>query len=142
MGASTDKKLVKPFTTTPTTQTIQQRPKRKRKEHTIQIRPGNGKRIRRKENGNNPPVPEHADELERLAPLPEAPLGLGKALRGADETGETDEAVGCCAGDTGCGDERCECHIGGEERAGDQGCYGPDDDHGVAGLAVVDFRDP
>jgi hypothetical protein len=113
-----------------------------RETHTIQILAGNRPLIRREKDSNNPPVPENTNELKRLAPATETPLRLGEALRGADQPAETDQTVGCCAGDSGCRDKRSEGHAGGEDRASDQGGDAPDDDDGVSGLTAVYAGDP
>jgi hypothetical protein len=109
---------------------------------TVQVlasyRPGIG----REQNSHNPSIPKHTDELERLAPPTKTPRRLGKALRSAQQSAETDEAIGSRTRNTGCGDERSESHVRWENGAGNECGNTPDDDHGVPGLTVVHFGDP
>lgn len=115
---------------------------RERERHTVKIPPRNGKRIRREQHRNHPPIPKHADELERLTPPPKTPLRLWKARGGAEQARDTNQAVGRRAGDAGGGDERGEGDVGREDGAGDDGRDEPDDDDGVARLAGVHARHP
>lgn len=71
----------------------------------VEILPGDRKLIGREQHSNHPPIPEHANNLERLAEAPQTPLRLGEALGRAQEARETDQAVRCGAGHARGGNE-------------------------------------
>jgi len=110
---------------------------------TVQRLPTNRKLIRREQHRDHPRVPEDPDELERLAPPPQTPPRLREPFRREHQPAQADEAVRRRRGHARRGDERREGHHGGEDGAGHQGRDGPDDDDGIARLAVLgDARDP
>lgn len=109
---------------------------------TVQALPSDGPHVRREQHRDNPTVPEHTDELERLAPTTETPLRGRESLGSAEQPAQTDQTVGSSAGNTGRRDERGERDAGGENGAGDDGSDNPHDDDGVARLAVVHLGYP
>lgn len=113
-----------------------------RKRLTVQVRASNGPLVRREQNGDNPSVPEHTNELEGLAPAAQTPRRLGEAIGRTEKSTETDQAIGGGTGNT-CGrDERSESHVRGEDGAGDESSDTPDDNDGVTGLAIVHLGHP
>lgn len=112
------------------------------KKRTVQVLASDRPRVGRKQDSDDPAIPEHTNELERLAPPTETPLRLGESGRGAEQTTKANQTVGCSAGDTGGRDEGGECHIGGKDGASDQRGDTPDNDDGVTGLTVVDLGNP
>lgn len=114
----------------------------KSEQLTVQVRPGDRKRIRGKEHSHDPAIPKHPDELERLAQPAETPRRLGEPLGRAEQPPKADQSVRRGAGHARGRDQRREGDVGWEQGAGDDAGDGPDDDDGVAGLAVVDAGDP
>lgn len=68
---------------------------------TVQIRSTDGEFVRRKQDRNNPSVPEYPNELKWLAQSSQVPPWFGEPLRRTKKTAEADQSVGCRAGDSG-----------------------------------------
>lgn len=109
---------------------------------TVQVLASNRPDVRGEQNSDHPTVPEHTDELKRLAPPTQTPLRRRESVRGTEQATQTDQSVGCGTGDTGGRNEGGEGHVGRQDGAGDQGGDTPDNDDGVTRLAVVDAGDP
>lgn len=103
---------------------------------TVQIFRCNGELPRREKHGNDPTIPEDADDMERATQPPQTPLRLVEILRREEDTAQRDQAVRSRRGNAGGGDQRREGDAGREDRAGDEGRDAPDYQDGVLGLAV------
>ena len=97
----------------------------------------------REQHGSEEHVPDERDEVQRSRPLSERPGGVLELMRRDEAAAESNQGVGSNGRDAGGGDQRRECHGGGQDCAQEQGAEDVHDDDGVARLLFLGhLRDP
>lgn len=91
----------------------------KMKQHTIQVLTSDWEHVRREQDSDDPAIPKDTNELERLTPATETPLGFREPRRGTQKSTQTDQTIRSSAGDTGCRDKGSESRSGWKKGASD-----------------------